>query len=76
MTGKWTAEDIPAQLGRRAVVTGGAYVGPDGRGEMRGHPALVKATARAYEEEAAQRLWETSERLTGVSYDFRAWAGV
>ncbi len=49
---------------------GGSYVGPDGAREMRGHPVLVKANARAYEEEAARRLWDISERLTGVRYDF------
>ncbi len=51
---------------------GGSYVGPDGVGEMRGHPALVQATRQAYDEEAARRLWDISERLTGVTYDFRA----
>jgi NAD(P)-dependent dehydrogenase (short-subunit alcohol dehydrogenase family) len=51
---------------------GGTYAGPDGAREMRGHPAIVQATARAYDEEAARRLWEISERLTGVGYDFRA----
>ena len=51
---------------------GGSYVGPDGGGEMRGHPVLVHATARANDEEDARRLWEISERLTGVAYDFKA----
>jgi NAD(P)-dependent dehydrogenase (short-subunit alcohol dehydrogenase family) len=50
---------------------GGSYVGPDGRGEMRGHPTLVQATTRAHDEEAARRLWDVSEELTGVRYDFR-----
>jgi NAD(P)-dependent dehydrogenase (short-subunit alcohol dehydrogenase family) len=49
---------------------GGSYVGPDGAGEMRGHPVLVHATKRAQDEEAARRLWEISEQLTGVVYDF------
>jgi len=48
---------------------GGSYVGPDGAREMRGHPALVQASARACDKEAAQRLWDISERLTGVRYD-------
>jgi NAD(P)-dependent dehydrogenase (short-subunit alcohol dehydrogenase family) len=51
---------------------GGSYVGPDGRGEMRGHPTLVQASTRAHDEEAARRLWGASEQLTGVRYDFRA----
>lgn len=50
---------------------GASYVGPDGMGEMRGHPILVEATKRANGEEAARRLWEISEQLTGVTYDFR-----
>jgi NAD(P)-dependent dehydrogenase (short-subunit alcohol dehydrogenase family) len=53
-------------------VSGGSYVGPDGRGEMRGHPTLVQASARAHDEEAARRLWDVSEQLTDVRYDFRA----
>jgi hypothetical protein len=49
---------------------GGSYVGPDGAGEMRGHPVLVQATDRAHSEEDARRLWDISEGLTGVVYDF------
>jgi NAD(P)-dependent dehydrogenase (short-subunit alcohol dehydrogenase family) len=56
-------------------VLGGSYVGPDGPGEARGHPVLVQATKRANDEDDARRLWDISERLTGVTYDFRAPAG-
>jgi hypothetical protein len=49
---------------------GGAYVGPDGIMEGRGHPRIVTAVGRAYDEDAAQRLWEVSEHLTGVHYAF------
>jgi NAD(P)-dependent dehydrogenase (short-subunit alcohol dehydrogenase family) len=52
-------------------VQGGSYVGPDGAREMRGYPVLVQASARAYDEEAARRLWDISEQLTEVRYDFR-----
>jgi NAD(P)-dependent dehydrogenase (short-subunit alcohol dehydrogenase family) len=51
---------------------GGSYVGPDGPGEARGHPVLVQATKRAHDEKDARRLWDISEQLTGVRYDFRA----
>jgi NAD(P)-dependent dehydrogenase (short-subunit alcohol dehydrogenase family) len=51
---------------------GGSYVGPNGPGEARGHPVLVQATKRAHDEEDARRLWDISEQLTGVRYDFRA----
>ena len=48
----------------------GAYVGPDGIAEQRGHPTLVGMTERARSDEDARRLWEVSEELTGVHYDF------
>jgi NAD(P)-dependent dehydrogenase (short-subunit alcohol dehydrogenase family) len=47
---------------------GGAFVGPDGVGEMRGHPRIVTAKATAYDEADAARLWEVSQQLTGVAY--------
>jgi NAD(P)-dependent dehydrogenase (short-subunit alcohol dehydrogenase family) len=53
-------------------VPGGAFVGPDGFMEQRGYPKLVKGAGRAYDEDTARRLWEVSEELTGVSYDFAA----
>ena len=56
-----------------AATTGlqsGAYVGPDGIGEQRGHPTLVGMTSRARDDGAARRLWEASEELTGVVFDF------
>ena len=54
---------------------GGSYVGPDGPGEIRGHPVLVHATDHAHDEEAARRLWEISERLTSIAFDFKAPTG-
>ena len=47
---------------------GGEYHGPGGRGELRGYPRLVASTERARDVEAQKRLWQESERLTGVSY--------
>src|SRR5215203_1958861 len=49
-------------------IPGGSYVGPDGRGEIRGHPTLVSPSSAATDAEMARRLWELSERLTGVTY--------
>jgi NAD(P)-dependent dehydrogenase (short-subunit alcohol dehydrogenase family) len=46
----------------------GSYVGPDRLFETRGHPKLVSASGAARDEEAARRLWELSELLTGVNY--------
>jgi NAD(P)-dependent dehydrogenase (short-subunit alcohol dehydrogenase family) len=51
---------------------GGTYVGPGGRSEQRGYPKVVGAAGKAYDEEAWRRLWEVSEKLTGVHYDFDA----
>ena len=45
---------------------GGMYVGPDGVGEHRGHPKIVRPNGSARDESAAQRLWDVSEELTGV----------
>jgi hypothetical protein len=50
----------------------GAFVGPDGLGEQRGHPKLVGSSGRSKDEAAAARLWTESERLTGVIYAFDA----
>jgi NAD(P)-dependent dehydrogenase (short-subunit alcohol dehydrogenase family) len=49
-------------------VEGGSYVGPDGFFGQRGHPRLVGASAAARDEEAARKLWEVSEGLTGVLF--------
>jgi NAD(P)-dependent dehydrogenase (short-subunit alcohol dehydrogenase family) len=49
---------------------GGTYVGPGGRSQQRGHPIVVTAAGKAYEEQDWRRLWELSEQLTGVHYEF------
>ncbi|WP_067534239.1 oxidoreductase [Nocardia crassostreae] len=48
---------------------GGQFIGPDGRGESKGYPAIVRPASTAMKPELAQRLWAISERLTGVRYD-------
>jgi NAD(P)-dependent dehydrogenase (short-subunit alcohol dehydrogenase family) len=48
----------------------GTFVGPGGFMEQRGHPRVVTAAGKAYDEAAWRRLWEISEELTGVRYDF------
>ena len=55
-----------------ADLPGGTYVGPGGRSEQRGYPRVVTAAGKAYDEAAWRRLWEVSEELTGVHYDFAA----
>lgn len=51
-------------------LAGGSYVGPDRMREMWGHPTLVKPSRAARDPETARRLWEISEELTNVRYDF------
>jgi NAD(P)-dependent dehydrogenase (short-subunit alcohol dehydrogenase family) len=50
----------------------GSFVGPDGLLGGRGHPHVVSAAAKAYDREAWTRLWDLSEQLTGVTYEFAA----
>jgi NAD(P)-dependent dehydrogenase (short-subunit alcohol dehydrogenase family) len=50
----------------------GSFVGPDGFLGGRGHPHVVSAAAKAYDRESWTRLWELSEQLTGVTYEFNA----
>jgi len=54
---------------------GGSYIGPDGLGELRGHPTIVAPRKLALDVTVADRLWEESAKLTGVEYDFGS-AGV
>src|SRR4029077_17059211 len=51
---------------------GGAYVGPDGLGEFRGHPHLATPPSAARDENVAKRLWGVSEELTGVRFELGA----
>jgi hypothetical protein len=49
-------------------VQGGQYYGPDGLGEIGGHPKLVKSSKQSHDQDLQRRLWEVSEELTGVTY--------
>jgi NAD(P)-dependent dehydrogenase (short-subunit alcohol dehydrogenase family) len=49
-------------------VKGGDYYGPDGFREMRGFPVIVQSNGASHNETDAKRLWEVSERFTGVSF--------
>lgn len=50
-------------------VRGGEYYGPDGLFELFGYPQRCGSSRRARDPEAAQRLWEVSEQLTGARFD-------
>lgn len=47
---------------------GNSYVGPGGRGEMKGHPKLVDRSQAAKDIRQAQELWQVSQELTAVTY--------
>jgi NAD(P)-dependent dehydrogenase (short-subunit alcohol dehydrogenase family) len=53
-------EDVPS----------GTYVGPLGFQQLRGHPGPVGSTKASRDEAAAAKLWDVSEKLTGVTYSF------
>ena len=53
-------------------VPGGAYLGPDSRFETVGYPTYVSGNSESQDEAQGKRLWEVSEQLTGVTYE---WAG-
>src|SRR5258708_502432 len=46
----------------------GKLYGPDGFREMRGYPVQVEPDPAAKNEEVARRLWDISEKLTGVTW--------
>jgi hypothetical protein len=50
------------------TLPGGTYLGPSGRAEQRGDPVVVGSSQAARDADVAQRLWEVSEDLTGVTY--------
>jgi protochlorophyllide reductase len=47
---------------------GGEYFGPAGFGGIRGRAVRARPAPAALDEQAAVRLWELSERLTGVTF--------
>jgi NAD(P)-dependent dehydrogenase (short-subunit alcohol dehydrogenase family) len=49
-------------------VRGGEYYGPDGLFEMHGYPKRVASNARSHDAAVQRRLWQESERLTGVTF--------
>lgn len=49
-------------------VRGGEFYGPDGLGEVRGHPRRVRSSGAARDTATAAQLWRKAEQLTGVSF--------
>ena len=48
--------------------TGGQYYGPDGFGELTGYPVEVHSIRPSHDVGTQRRLWQESERLTGVTF--------
>ncbi|MFL5836919.1 MAG: oxidoreductase [Solirubrobacteraceae bacterium] len=63
---------LPALYAATADVAGNSFVGPSGFMEQRGAPKLVGRSAAARNADAARRLWEVSEELTGVRFPLGA----
>jgi NAD(P)-dependent dehydrogenase (short-subunit alcohol dehydrogenase family) len=53
-------------------VKGGDYIGPTSMGGLYGYPAKAQSNSRSHDPEAARRLWEISEKLTDVQYQFKS----
>jgi NAD(P)-dependent dehydrogenase (short-subunit alcohol dehydrogenase family) len=72
----WSTFSQSAEMGALPTVRaatdpsaqGGQYYGPDGLGEQRGYPKVVKSSKQSHDEAIQRRLWTVSEELTGVTY--------
>ena len=51
-------------------VQGGDYYGPSGWKEMRGYPKKVQSNELSHDKKIAQKLWEVSEDLTGITFPY------
>ena len=54
---------------------GGEYYGPPGQRQYTGFPERVESSERSHDAADQRRLWQESERLTGVPYRITAPAG-
>jgi NAD(P)-dependent dehydrogenase (short-subunit alcohol dehydrogenase family) len=59
---------LPTLYAAVADIPGNSYAGPSGFLEQRGAPKLVGRTAAAKDTDAARRLWDVSEELTGTRF--------
>lgn len=51
-------------------VTGGQYYGPGGKNEHGGFPVVVSSSEASHNRADAKRLWQVSEEMTGIQYDW------
>jgi NAD(P)-dependent dehydrogenase (short-subunit alcohol dehydrogenase family) len=59
---------LPVLMAATADLPGSTYVGPSGLGEWYGAPQVTGCSSLARDPEAARRLWELSEEVTGIRY--------
>jgi NAD(P)-dependent dehydrogenase (short-subunit alcohol dehydrogenase family) len=55
-------------------IEGGEYISPDGFLGQRGYPFKGFSSRHSHNEAIAQRLWDVSEKLSGVKYGFNSGA--
>ncbi len=63
---------LPTLYAAVADIPGDSFAGPGGFMEQRGPAKLVGRSAAARNADAARRLWEVSEELTGVRFPLGA----
>ncbi|MFD6159082.1 oxidoreductase [Nocardia sp. NPDC060256] len=61
---------LPTLYAATADVEPGGYYGPTGFRGLRGYPGRSGSSKASHDEAVARGLWELSEKLTGVTYDF------
>jgi NAD(P)-dependent dehydrogenase (short-subunit alcohol dehydrogenase family) len=59
---------LPTLFAATADIPGGSFAGPNGFAGLRGAPTLCGRSSDASDPELAQRLWDLSEELTGVTF--------
>ena len=52
------------------AASGGEYYGPNGFMEQTGYPVIVQSSEASHNEADARRLWEVSEQLTSIRYNW------
>ena len=52
------------------AASGGEYYGPGGFMEQTGYPVIVQSSNASHNMVDARRLWEISEQLTGIHYNW------
>jgi NAD(P)-dependent dehydrogenase (short-subunit alcohol dehydrogenase family) len=58
----------PTLMAATADLPGATYCGPSGLSEWSGPPHVTSSSRLSYDETAQRRLWQLSERVTGISY--------